>query len=393
MLPRSIGSTQIAWLVAAALTVLAQAEIWLLWAPDPDEPELALSLATRAAAAAATGALTLSIAVHRRFRALPLGLAIPAIAVAPAGPFDAFVGLALAVVVAGFLATSAARNATELWLAAGLALGVVAVTVALHPDSVREAGDLLVLMVGVAGPCVVGAALWLRHAREAELDRHARELDDAREADLASAAAAERARIARELHDVVAHAISVIVLQARGARRTLDGDRDEARAALDAIETTASRALGEMRRLVDVLRPADEPGALAPQPGLADLEQLLERVREAGLPVDLRVEGERVELPPGVDLAAYRVVQEALTNTLKHAGTAVARVFVRYRQREVEVEIVDDGTGALDPTGGRGTLGMRERTSLYGGTLEVGPRPDGGFGVLARLPHEPDGAA
>ena len=216
-----------------------------------------------------------------------------------------------------------------------------------------------------------------------------------RRADALASAADERARIARELHDVVAHAISVIVLQARGGRRALASQPSVAAQALDDIETTATRALAEMHRLVGVLRPGADGGGLEPPPGLAQLDALVSRVRGAGLPVDVRVEGERVELAPGVDLAAYRLVQEALTNTLQHAAAGAAHVVVRYLPGSIEVEVADDGsretTGAgaapaAGPDAGHGIVGMRERAALYGGTVEFGPRPGGGFRVLARLP-------
>jgi signal transduction histidine kinase len=176
------------------------------------------------------------------------------------------------------------------------------------------------------------------------------------------------------------------VLQARGARRSLAADPDTARGALDAIEQTASQALAEMRRLLAMLR-ADDAMGLAPQPSLAHLETLAGQVGEAGLPVELVFEGERRELSPGVDLAAFRIVQEALTNALKHAGPARARVVVRCRADEVELEIADDGAGAANGDGtGHGLAGMRARVSLYGGRLESGPGSAGGFLVRARLP-------
>jgi signal transduction histidine kinase len=178
------------------------------------------------------------------------------------------------------------------------------------------------------------------------------------------------------------------VLQARGARHALDNDPNEARDAVDSIESTASGALAEMRRLLGMLRADDETLALAPQPSLAGLEALAEQVREAGLPIELRIEGEPRELPPGIDLSAYRIVQEALTNVLKHAGPrASARVLVRYGEDQVEVEVADDGSGDADAEGGgHGLLGMRERVTVFGGAFESGPRPDGGFAVRAYLP-------
>jgi signal transduction histidine kinase len=218
------------------------------------------------------------------------------------------------------------------------------------------------------------------------------------------AVADERERIARELHDIVTHHVSVIVIQAGAARRALQRRPDDAAQAIDAIDSTGRLALADMRRMLGILgttpaAPAHataETQALEPLPRLERLGQLIESVRAAGLPVELRVEGERRPLDPGVELSAYRIVQEALTNTLKHANGARASVTVRYEPSALEVRVADDGTGtaataALD-TGGRGLVGMRERVALFGGTLEAGP--DGrGFRVAARLPLDPGPAA
>jgi signal transduction histidine kinase len=229
-------------------------------------------------------------------------------------------------------------------------------------------------------PIVAGRIFRHRAERERVLvDEHATRT--------AEAIADERARIARELHDVVAHAISVIVLQARGGRRMLADAPDETRSALDAIERAGEQALAEMRRLLGMLREADERVALAPQPGLARLTDLADEVGAAGLPVDVRVEGDALELPPGVDVSAYRIVQEALTNALKHAGTARATVVVRYAGDAVELEVADDGAGNGHGGGsGQGLVGLRERVAVYGGVLEAGAQPEGGYRVRARLP-------
>ena len=241
-------------------------------------------------------------------------------------------------------------------------------------------GNAIFFFTIFGGLWLAGRAIRRRRTREDELIEE-------RDEKARTAVAEERARIARELHDVVAHAISVIVLQARGARRALADEPETARGAVDAIEHTASQALTEMRRLLAMLRADDEAVGLAPQPSLAHLETLADQVREAGLPVELAFEGEQRELPPGVDLAAFRIVQEALTNALKHAGPARARVVVRYGAEDVEVEIADDGAGATNGAGGgHGLAGMRERVSLYGGRLESGPSTGGGFLVRARLP-------
>ena len=197
----------------------------------------------------------------------------------------------------------------------------------------------------------------------------------------------ERERIARELHDVLAHAISVIVLQARGARHSLLERPDDARGAIDAIERTASLALTEMRGLLGVLRADEQAGTLAPQPSLAQVGALVAEVRDAGLPVELCVEGEPHELPVGIELCAYRIVQEALTNTLKHAGPATARVVVRYGDDALELEVADTGGGVgYGGVTGQGLTGMRERAAIFGGRLQAGPRRQGGYLVTARLP-------
>ena len=210
-----------------------------------------------------------------------------------------------------------------------------------------------------------------------------------RERDLAAreAVVEERARIARELHDAIAHNVSMMVVQAGGERRLLDDPQSSTHETLRTIEQIGRGALTEMRRLVGMLRDdVDDP--LAPQPRLRDLPVLVGQVREAGLPVDLRVEGEPRGLPVGLELSAYRIVQEALTNALKHAGDATAIVHVRYGPESLELEIVDDGAGAAASVagGGHGLVGMRERVALYGGRLDAGRHPGGGFAVRVLLP-------
>jgi signal transduction histidine kinase len=211
------------------------------------------------------------------------------------------------------------------------------------------------------------------------------------EADRAAAAkravAEERQRIARELHDVVAHSVSVMTVQAGAVRRLLHPEQERERLALETIEATGREALTEMRRLVGLLREQGATPEFAPQPSMRAVDVLVGTVREAGLPVELAVEGEPRELPPGVDLAAYRVIQEALTNALKYAGPAQAWVTVRWRDGELEVEIANDGrTEASGDGGGHGLVGLRERVSLVGGSIESGPRVGGGFVVKAHLP-------
>ncbi|HET9171223.1 MAG TPA: sensor histidine kinase [Actinospica sp.] len=204
----------------------------------------------------------------------------------------------------------------------------------------------------------------------------------------ARSAAEERLRIARELHDVVAHAMSVITVQA-GVARYIDAEMPErASAALGTIESTGRQALRDMRQLLGVLRAEGEQAASSPAPALADLDELVAGLRAAGTRVDLRVGGEVRRLPEGLELSAYRIVQEALTNVVKHAATDHARVDLRYRPEELAIEIVDDGAGARteNPASGHGLVGMRERAALHGGSLQAGPLPLRGYRVAARLP-------
>jgi signal transduction histidine kinase len=243
-------------------------------------------------------------------------------------------------------------------------------------------------------PVVVFSGAWLagRLVRQGEVhagvvEERAAALEREREANARAAAAEERSRIARELHDVLSHSVSVMVVQAGAERMALGSDRAATGETLEAIEKTGRQALAEMRRLLSMLRVGDEPSAHTPQPTLGELDGLVAQVREAGLPVELHFEGEPTALPPGVAVSAYRIVQEALTNVLKHAGPARARVIVRYASRELELEIADDGRGTRD-TGdpGHGLVGMRERVALYGGDFDAGARNGGGFVVRVRLP-------
>jgi signal transduction histidine kinase len=221
-------------------------------------------------------------------------------------------------------------------------------------------------------------------------DRERRAALAERERDLVAreAVVEERARIARELHDAIAHNVSMMVVQAGAERRVLKSEEGLTREVLETIEQIGRGALTEMRRLVGMLR-ADADDPLAPQPGLSDLPTLVARVRAAGLPVDLDVHGERRDLPIGIELSAYRIVQEALTNALKHAGDTSARVRVRYGRDSLELEIEDDGGGGSSTPvggGGHGLVGMRERVALYGGRFDAGARPSGGFAIRVLLP-------
>jgi signal transduction histidine kinase len=227
---------------------------------------------------------------------------------------------------------------------------------------------------------LMGDNLRVRRAYTRQLEERALELHQEREQRATRAVSEERARIARELHDVVAHYVSVMVVQSAGARRVAEKDPEAARLALEAVEAAGRTALAEMRRMLEVLR-ADDPG-VGPQPGLKDLENLITHVRDTGLPVEYSVEGSTCCVPAAMDLAAYRIVQEALTNTVKHGGRAKAKVTVRYLPDTLEIE-----------GGGHGLIGMHERVALFGGTLQAGPVLTGGYRVFARMPIEPEDSA
>jgi signal transduction histidine kinase len=286
-------------------------------------------------------------------------------------------------------------------------------TVAAHCDRLRSRLGLMLVSAGlavvlsttewevtvgtVAGNMVIFVTVWLvgdnlqaRRATVEALQERAERAEQTRAVEAERAVAEERTRIARDLHDVVAHSMSVMVVQATAARRVLDREPEQAAAALDAIESTGRQALTEMRRLLGVLRDdRSEPAALAPQPSIDGLSSLVDQFVEAGLPATLELAGPVRELPAGVGLSAYRIVQEALTNALKHAGPASkVEVKVRYGDVDVEVEVLDDGRGAASSgtDRGHGLLGMRERVDVCGGELRTGPRSGGGFAVRARLP-------
>jgi signal transduction histidine kinase len=269
------------------------------------------------------------------------------------------------------------------WFVLGLAVGLVG----------GRAGDVVPMAVWLA----VGFGVGYFVSRRAEQARQAwevtRVLAAEQERQTARAIEDERARIARELHDVVAHGLSVIVVQAGAERRSLHGAKvDEASidAALGSIERAGREALVDLRRLLGLLRRTDEPVALSPQPGLAQLDDLLSSVREAGLQVEVEVSGDRSALPPGLDLTAYRIVQEALTNVLKHANARCVRVCVAFERNHLDLVVSDDGSAGprdgLAATGsGHGLIGMRERVNVFGGTISAGA-DGGGWTVHARLP-------
>ena len=355
-------------LLAVVLTAGAWLDIWL------GGDAAAHPLIGAAVAAVVTG----SVAVRRRHPAL-VGTAVPVFAAANFAIWHGPQSLAYPI------ANACALYALTVWTPPRrFAIGFALVMVALLATSLASSP----ILPG-AVPFTVVTAVVMLLVRRVIGDRERRAEIAERERDVAAreAVVEERARIARELHDVIAHHVSMIVLQAGAERRVLGDANASTREVLETVEQTGRTALTEMRRLLGILR-GDARESLAPQPGLDDVPVLVAHLREAGLPVELHVDGEPRELPIGIELSAYRIVQEALTNALKHAGDSHATVHVHYGADALQLEIADDGTGgaARVPAGGHGLVGMRERVALYGGRFDASRDPAGGFVVRVMLP-------
>src|SRR4051794_39555900 len=283
------------------------------------------------------------------------------------------------------------------WSRFGVAIGIVGIVlIDIVGDSSSDAGSYIgTILLAILLPYAAGRAAKEWAQRALELERVNAALKAEQEQRSLLAVADERSRIARELHDVVAHSISVMVVQAEGAKRMMERDPKRAKAALEQIEGTGRAALVEMRRLLGVLRKDGESTVRTPQPGAATLDMLVHGAQEAGLDVDVAIEGSKKTLPAGVDVSVFRIIQEALTNSMKHAGPTRADVLLKYSEEAVEVEIVDAGlaNGHMPPSvepdnPQHGLLGMKERVSLYGGEIVTGPCEDGrdGYRVWARIP-------
>ena len=374
-------------LIPAALAGMALYEIWVATLAEPGFRGLR--------GVQTVGALLMIVPLgwRRRYPVAVLGCAMAGAAVEwpwirSAGQlsFEAFI----VVLVAAYSVGAHADVRRGLVALGGMLLVVAAADVADTIAGYHNAFDNAALYPMVAVAWATGNAFRQHGARERALEARAAALEREREEKVSRAAAEERARIARELHDVVAHSVSVMVLQVGGARGILDTEPATARETLRSAEQTGRQALAEMRRMLGILRTPDDGSGLAPQPSLGHLDMLVDRARAAGLEVELRIEGHPQALAPGVDLAAYRIVQEALTNAVKHAGPAHAEVTLRYAHDQLEIEVCDDGRGpapeGTDP--GHGLVGMRERVALYGGALTAGRRNGGGFVVRARMPLE-----
>ena len=294
--------------------------------------------------------------------------------------FVTFLGGCVAVFLIGLL-----RDTAQSVAGLGLAFGVEALVNWRDPNGNVGAFVATTLIFSILWTIAFAVGRKAQEVDEAK-ERAAR-AEREREARAHAAVTDERARIARELHDVVGHSVSVMTVQASAVRRLLRPEQERERAALLAVEQTGREALAEMRRMVGVLRRPEEAPTLAPQPSLEHLDKLVEQAREAGLPVDLQVEGDPVQLPAGLELTAYRLVQEGLTNSLKHAHAQRAQVLVHYGDGHIEVTVRDDGEGSgTGDGGGHGLVGMRERVTVFGGELEAGPQPEGGYRLRARLP-------
>jgi signal transduction histidine kinase len=379
-------------LLATALTVLSIFSLWVnvtyvkVGFREPDVLGVLLSAAS-----------ALPIAWRRRYPLTVLvltGVATLLISGLNYAQSVSGVGLLIALYT---VAAYTSRRRSLAGLLAALALLIVILSIDEFPTSTL---DLTASVAIVFGAWAFGRSIGIRRAYTAELEKRAERLERARESDMRAVVAEERNRVARELHDVVGHHISVMTVQAAAAQRTFDRDPQRAREAMAAVESTGREALTEMRRIVGVLRTGEQADfGLAPLPGVAEMDRLVEQVREAGLEVAVRFDGPRAPLSPGIDVTVYRIIQEALTNTLKHAGPTRAEVMLRYRPTELFVRVSDDGHGlaaalAKPSVGngahqtGHGLLGMRERVTLYGGRLYAGPRSGGGYEVVAHIPLE-----
>jgi len=336
----------------------------------------------------AIGVLVLPLLLHRRF---PFGAPVAYWLMAAAltfvdGLLIAFVGSLGVVGLAAAFLLGNLRDDRQAGIGLVVVLGCIVIVVTNIPGP-QSTGDLIFIPLRFVVAWVAGYALRERTEKAEAAEMRATLAEREREAAARIAVAEERARIARELHDIVAHAMSVMVLQVGAVRHKLPRTLEEDREALGRVEQAGRTALAEMRRLLGAMRSNGDGVELGPQPGLDALDALVEDVAHAGLPVQLHVDGERYDLPRAIDLSAYRIVQEGLTNALKHAHASHADVTVRYRPDEVELEVADDGKGPAVTNGhGHGLVGIRERAKIYGGEMSAGAAPAGGFILSARLP-------
>jgi signal transduction histidine kinase len=365
--------------LAAVMLLVGQAEAWSgLFSSERTGPRWALAVAYAICAVAL---------VFRRRDPLAVALVIAAALAAEFAVFGSSdgIGVFLIPLIAAYsLGEGSSLRRGLIGLAALLAMGAVwdALDPSDHGLLTEHVGQVIWLLPWVIA--FVFGLYW--RSRRLNLDHAARE-----QAGLADRAVAEeRARIARELHDAIGHSVAVMTVQTSAVRRLLHGDQGKERAALETVEATGREAMAEMRKIVGVLRSDDETPDLAPPPSLAQLDRLADNFRRAGLAVDVQISGDTAAVAPGLSATVYRVVQESLTNALKHAAARRVRVLIECRTDRLEVTVTDDGRGGTpDPAKGAGLTGMRERVKVYGGTLLAGPGAGGGFTVHAVLPASP----
>jgi signal transduction histidine kinase len=375
---RRLDPTALDYLVAALLLVAFQVQIWTAGHGH-----------SRWQQAVTAVAITFAVAIRRRWTLQALVVVSAAFAAqlvffdhqtGQGGPYP--VSLLLLFYGAGAFLD---RRLALLGLGISAALGIA--------TSLNKSSSLLAALFGVVAfvllPWIVGRARRLALQREHVARELAEQVDSDRELHVQAAAVGERVRLAREIHDVIAHSVSVMVIQAAGARTVMDLEPDRAERALRSVERAGREALAEMRRLLGILADGNELRALAPQPGLEDLPELVASIRAAGLQTSLRIDGEPVTVSPGLSLCAYRIVQEALTNTLKHAGATQAEVNVCWCPDALQIKVIDAGCGPVEVapgSSGHGIIGMCQRAALQGGVVEAGAAPGGGFVVQARIP-------
>jgi signal transduction histidine kinase len=362
--------------ILVGLVIVAEIKAWLVPVPGPKAVFVVASLLW-----------TLPLLLRRR---LPFAAPVFAFVVQAASAFaDPTLGAeatALAALLLAFWVVGAYNQKAQ--AIAGAVIGFGAIAIVAQVDERLGLEQALWGMVFGGTVCLIAYALQRRTVRAAELEERAARIHREREELAQVAVAAERQQIARELHDVVAHSVTVMTVQAGAARLLLAAEPDRALEPILTVEQTGRQALGELRRLLGILGTGNG-SALAPQPGLAQIVTLADQTRKAGLPVELTVVGESDPLPPGINLAAYRIVQEALTNVRKHAGPTQAHITVRHEREALELEITNEGSYAqIGQPSGHGLVGMRERVALYRGQLEAGPLTTGGFAVRVRLPLE-----
>jgi signal transduction histidine kinase len=374
-------------LVAAAVTLAVQLDLWLV------EGLSGVRGVTVASALLFTGSLYWRRSDPRVMVALA-SIALIGGAALGGELTETLTVAATAMLIVFFAASALPRRASVVAVVAFLLASWADLVLARDPEYSLVSDIAFTSMIIVPGPYLAGRALRDRRQRTEELERLTELLRQEQSMRAEMAVLDERSRIAREMHDVVAHSVSLMVVQTGAARSLLDEDPEQSRAALLSVEHAGRQALAELRRALGVMRGGGgADAALTPQPGLAQVGSLVDRARDAGLEVSLTVAGNPQPLPPGPDLAAYRIVQEALTNTVKHAGPATAAVQLRWHPRELELEVTDTGRGpnVTVPEDSHGLLGMRERVAVYGGSVDTGRSDGGGFSVRARIPFG-DGA-